>query len=86
MSTTTIRLPEDLKATVTQLARLQGKTTHAYILEALAAKADMDSKAAGFEAEAEARLHRIKAGGKTLKWDDVKKSVRTKLRNINDKD
>jgi len=85
MSTTTIRLPEDLKSTVTKLAKMQGKTPHAYILDALEAKTEMDSKAAEFEAEAIARLSRIKSGAKTLKLDSVKKLVRTKLRSANGK-
>lgn len=83
MSTTTIRLPDDLKSRVTELAKKQGKTTHAYILEALSDKAEMDSKATEFEAQAVRRLERVKSGEKTLKWNDVKKSVRAKLRGAN---
>lgn len=85
MSTTTIRLPDDLKSMVTKLAKMQGKTPHAYILEALSARAEMDLKAAEFEAEAMARLSRIKSGGKTLKLDLAKKSVLAKLRDGNGK-
>lgn len=40
---------------------------------------EVNSKAAKFEAEAMARLARIKLGGKTLKQDSIKMLVRGKL-------
>lgn len=40
----------------------------------------MSLKAAAFEAEAMARLSRIKSGGKTFKVDLVKRLVRSKLK------
>ena len=36
MSTTTIRIEEDLKARIAAAAHLAGKTSHAFILDAIA--------------------------------------------------
>ena len=38
MSTTTIRLPEELKARVAEAARKAGASTHSFILEAITEK------------------------------------------------
>ena len=40
MSTTTIRLPENLKARVARAAERSGTSAHSFILEAIAEKAD----------------------------------------------
>ncbi len=40
MSTTTIRLPEELKARIAAAAERAGTTAHNFILEAIAEKAD----------------------------------------------
>ena len=39
-SPTTLKLPEDLKALLVEQAEAQGKTPHAYMVEALAEKAE----------------------------------------------
>lgn len=41
MSTTTIRLPEELKAGIDKLAASAGKSTHAFMVEALGQSADL---------------------------------------------
>jgi predicted transcriptional regulator len=48
MSTTTIRLPEDLKARVTAAAKRAGTTSHNFILEAIAEKADQEERRGDF--------------------------------------
>jgi predicted transcriptional regulator len=72
MTTTTIRLPDDLKARITSAAERAGKTTHSFILEAIAEKAELEELRADFDAEADARFARIVASGKTIPWSDMR--------------
>src|SRR5690606_30325512 len=51
MSTTTIRLPEDLKARVAKAAEAAGTTSHNFILEAIAEKADLAERRVDFHAQ-----------------------------------
>jgi predicted transcriptional regulator len=73
MSTTTIRLPEELKARIARAAERAGKTTHSFMLEALTEKADAEELRAGFEAEADARFANILSSGKTIPWPDMRR-------------
>lgn len=50
MATTTIRLPDDLKARIARAAERSGKTTHSLILEAIAEKAEQEEQRADFYA------------------------------------
>jgi len=72
MSTTTIRLPEDLKARVAAAAKRSGTTTHNFILEAIAKKTEQDDLRADFDAIAEDRYARIVAAGKTISWQEMR--------------
>ena len=72
MSTTTIRLPDDLKAGVAAAAKHAGTTAHAFILEAIAEKAEQAERRADFDAVAEARYAQIAATGKTIPWEDMR--------------
>ncbi len=72
MSTTTIRLPDDLKARVAKAAKHAGTTAHGFILEAIAEKAEQEERHAGFDAEAEERYARIVASGKTIPWQEMR--------------
>jgi predicted transcriptional regulator len=71
MSTTTIRLPEDLKERVAQAADRTGTTAHGFILEAIAEKADREERRGDFDAVAERRYAQIVATGKTVPWSDM---------------
>jgi predicted transcriptional regulator len=72
MSTTTIRLPENLKARVAAAAKRAGTTTHGFILDAIAEKAEQEDMRAAFDAEAEDRYARIVATGKTIPWQEMR--------------
>jgi predicted transcriptional regulator len=72
MSTTTIRLPEELKERIARAAERAGKSTHSFILEALAEKADSEELRTAFESEAEARFANILSSGKTIPWADMR--------------
>ncbi|MNY60043.1 Ribbon-helix-helix protein, copG family [compost metagenome] len=72
MSTTTIRLPDELKARVASAAERTGKTAHGFILEAIAEKTDQEEQKASFDAEADARFAKIIASGKTIPSADMR--------------
>lgn len=72
MTTTTIRLPEELKARVAAAAKRSGTTTHNFILEAIANKTTQDELRADFDAVAEKRYADIAANGKTIPWQEMR--------------
>lgn len=72
MSTTTIRLPEDLKTRVAAAAKRAGTTAHSFILEAIAEKADQEKLRMEFNDLAEQRYATIAASGKTISWDQMR--------------
>lgn len=72
MSTTTIRLPDELKERVALAAERAGTTPHNFILQAIAEKTDADDKQNAFLDEAERRYANIVASGKTISWDDMR--------------
>lgn len=79
MPTTTIRLPDELKARVAEAAKRSGTTAHGYILEAIAEKTAQDERRAAFEAEAEHRYAKIIATGETVPWDEMRIYLKSKI-------
>jgi predicted transcriptional regulator len=79
MSTTTIRLPENLKARVAAAAKRAGTTTHGFILDAIAEKAEQEDMRAVFDAQAEDRYARIVATGKTIPWQEMRGYLEERL-------
>ena len=73
MSTTTIRLPDELKVRVAQAAERAGTTPHAFILEAIAEKTHDEEQRAAFAATARERFERIVEGGPTVSWSDARR-------------
>lgn len=72
MSTTTIRIEEELKARIGIAAERAGKTAHAFILDAIAQTVEQAEREAEFHQVADHRWEEILAGGKTLSWDDTR--------------
>lgn len=79
MTTTTIRLPEELKAKVAAAAARAGTTAHAFILEAIAEKTANEERRAGFDGEAEERYAKVIATGKTIPWKDMRAYLEARL-------
>ena len=79
MTTTTIRLPEELKARITAAAKSTGTTAHGFILEAIAEKATWHECRSEFESEAEERYTRIIASGKTISWQEMRLFLEARL-------
>ena len=72
MSTTTIRLPDELKARVAEAAKQAGTTSHNFILEAIAEKADLAAERAAFHALADQRYAQFLESGKSIPWEEAR--------------
>ena len=79
MSTTTIRLPEELKARIAAAAKRAGTTAHSFILEAIAEKAELEEQRADFNRVAEERYARVVATGKTIPWNEMRGYLENRL-------
>ena len=72
MSTTTIRLPDELKARIAAAAKHAGTTAHGFILEAIAEKTERAERRASFDAVADDRYAGIVATGETIPWQEMR--------------
>jgi predicted transcriptional regulator len=72
MSTTTIRLDDELKARVAAAAERAGKTSHGFILDAIARTVEQAELKDQFHREADGRWEQILANGKTVSWDEMR--------------
>ncbi len=79
MSTTTIRLPDELKARIAAAAERAGKTPHALILEAIAEKAEEAERRSDFHAVAEQRFAAIAASGKSIPWTEMRRYLQARV-------
>ena len=79
MSTTTIRLPDDLKARVVAAAERAGTSAHGFILEAIAEKAAQAELRADFAALADERHAHILASGQTIPWQEMRAYLEERL-------
>lgn len=77
MSTTTIRLSDELKARVARAAERAGTTSHNFIIEAIAEKADAEERRGEFHALANERYAEILRTGKTVPWEEMRTYFRT---------
>ncbi|MBM3343557.1 MAG: CopG family transcriptional regulator [Betaproteobacteria bacterium] len=78
MSTTTIRLPQELKNRVARAAERVGTTPHGFILEAIAEKTTDAETREAFLDQAEARYAQIVATGKTIPWPEMRRYLERK--------
>lgn len=79
MSTTTIRLSDELKARVAAAAKRASTTPHNFILEAIAEKADEAERRADFHAEADRRYATFLQTGESIPWDDMRRYLEDRL-------
>jgi predicted transcriptional regulator len=80
MGTTTIRLEEDMKARVAAAAERAGKTTHAFILDAIAQTVEQAEVDDAFHSLADKRWADFLANGKTVPWDEAKSWLEARAR------
>lgn len=78
MTTTTIRLEGDLKARVSAAAEREGKTSHAFILDAIAQTVEQVELDTDFQRVATERWGQVLATGKTVSWEDGKAYLQTR--------
>lgn len=72
MSTTTIRIEEELKARVAVAAARAGKTAHAFIVDAIAQVVALAEDDDDLDRIARARWAKVMETGRTVPWDDAK--------------
>ena len=80
MSTTTIRIEDDLKARVAAAADRAGKTAHAFILDAIAQTVEQVERDDDFHRIADERWARVLATGKTVPWNQAKAHLEARSR------
>jgi len=79
MSTTTIRLSDDLKSRVAEAAERAGTTAHSFILEAISEKIDQDELRSSFNDVAETRYATIVSSGKTISWNQMRQYLEDRV-------
>jgi predicted transcriptional regulator len=78
--TTTIRIPEALKARLARLAEHEGVSTHSLILDAIAEKAEALERQEAFHAEARERYAHYLATGESIPWEEMRDYLRRRVR------
>jgi hypothetical protein len=79
MSTTSLKLPEDLKLQAAEAARDRGMTTHAFMVEAIRVAAQAAQQRADFVGEARAAREAMLASGRGYAPDDVHAYLRQRI-------
>jgi predicted transcriptional regulator len=74
-SSTTLKLPEELKARIATLAEAEGKTPHAYMVEALQEKADRAERRREYLAAGTAALREYERTGIAYAMEDVERYI-----------
>lgn len=79
MSTTTIRLPDELKARIAKAAEAAGTTSHNFILEAIAEKAEQAERRADFYAQADQRWAEFLETGESIPWEEARSYFKARV-------
>jgi predicted transcriptional regulator len=79
MSTTTIRLPEELKARIAKVAERAGTSPHSFILEAIAEKTEQAERRADFYAEADRRWAEFLETGESIPWEEARRYFKARV-------
>jgi predicted transcriptional regulator len=82
MSTTTIRIDEALKARLAAVAERAGKTSHAFIVEAIAETVARAEHAAEFHAMADERWAALVASGESLPWEALRERMAGRMQSL----
>lgn len=78
-ATTTLKLPEELKARVVAAAESAGKTTHAFMVDALAAQTALAERRQAFVATAVKAEQEVAEYGLVFDADEVFSYLKAKL-------
>lgn len=80
MSTTTIRIEDDLKARIAAAAERVGKTSHAFILDAIVQMVEQSELDTEFHRIADSRWTQALTTGKTVPWDEARVYLEARAR------
>lgn len=83
MATTTLKLPEDLKARITPLAAAAGKSPHAWMVDAIRAQIALSDMKASFLGDGRQSAADIDSGGSLYAMEDVAAYLRARLADKN---
>ncbi len=72
MATTTVRIEDNLKARVAAAAALAGKTSHAFILDAITKTVEQAEQDEAFHRLADQRWSKLLTTGKTVPFEDAR--------------
>jgi predicted transcriptional regulator len=72
MPTKSLRLPDELKASIDKLAAEAGLTSHGYVIDALKRQTEQDLVRSEFHAEALSRLDEMQRTGMGVPWQEVR--------------
>lgn len=79
MSTTSLKLPDELKRRAVKAAKKQGMTPHAFMVSAIERAATAAEQRASFVAEAEAARKSMLKSGNGYRADDVHAYLRDRV-------
>ena len=80
MSTTTIRIDDDLKARIGDAAAATGKSAHAFIVEAIVQTVERVEQDEELHRVAEERWSRLLVTGKSVPWDEARAYLQARAR------
>lgn len=80
MSTTSLKLPDELKQRAVSAAQLQGLSPHAFMVQAIEQAASAAERRRGFVAEALAARDQLQATGKGYDADEVHAYFKARVR------
>ncbi|MDE2257077.1 MAG: CopG family transcriptional regulator [Xanthomonadaceae bacterium] len=82
MTTTSLKLPDDLKTRAAAAARIRGVTPHAFMIEAIRVVAAATEQRASFIADAMAADAQMRKTGKGYAADAVHKYIKDKVAGV----
>ena len=78
MTTTTIRLPDELKERVAAAAQRAGVSPHSFIIEAIAERTAQDEQRRELDELAEQRYATLVASGRSVPWSEMRRWLETR--------
>lgn len=84
MSTTSIRIPDDIKERVALAAQQAGTSVHNFMVQAIIEKAEQQERVTAFSQLADKRLESLLATGNTLDWNQVREQLQIRARQQQD--
>lgn len=84
MSTTSIRIPDDIKERVALAAKQSGTSVHNFMVQAIIEKAEQQECLTAFNQLAEQRLDKLLATGNALDWSQVREQLQRRAQQLQD--